>query len=133
MTGGRVVVLGPTGRNFAAGMSGGIAYVFDEQGDFASRCNREMVRLTRLEDEEEIEFVKDLIFKHVEYTGSGRATEILLRWDEALFSLVRVMPKDYQRVLEAQKQLRESGLNCEEVEMAAFELNSRDLARAEGK
>jgi len=133
MTGGRVVVLGSTERNFAAGMSGGIAYVFDGRGDFASRCNREMVQLTRLADEEEIEFVKDLIFKHAEYTGSERATEILLSWDEALFRFVRVMPNDYQRVLDAQKQMRETGLNYEEAEMAAFELNSRDLARVGGK
>jgi len=133
MTAGRVVVLGSTGRNFGAGMSGGIAYVFDDQGDFASRCNREMVQLTRLADAEEIELVKDLIFKHVEYTGSGRASEILLSWDEALFRFVRVMPNDYQRVLDAQKQIKETGLNYEEAEMAAFELNSHDLARVGGK
>ena len=133
MTGGRVVVLGSTGRNFAAGMSGGIAYMFDDRGDFASRCNKEMVRLTRLEDAEEIELVKDLIFKHAEYTGSGRATEILLSWDDALLSFVRVMPNDYQRVLDAQKQMRQRGLTFEEAEMAAFELNSHDLARVGGK
>ncbi len=133
MTGGRVVVLGSTGRNFAAGMSGGIAYVFDEQGDFASRCNREMVHLTRLEETEEMDLVKDMIFRHAEYTGSGKATKILLTWDEALSRFVRVMPNDYQRVLDAQKQVRETGLNYEEAEMAAFELNSHDVARVGGK
>ncbi len=132
MTGGRVVVLGPTGRNFAAGMSGGIAYVFDERIEFARRCNSEMVQLTALEDAEEIETVKDMIFRHAEHTGSGRATEILLRWDESLPKWVRVIPNDYARVLETQKQMRREGLTREAAEMAAFELNSHDLARATG-
>ena len=132
MTGGRVVVLGPTGRNFAAGMSGGIAYVFDEQLEFAGRCNVEMVQLTSLEDPEEIECVKEMIFKHAEHTGSGRATEILLRWDACLPKWVRVMPNDYSRVLETQKQMRRDGLTREDAEMAAFEVNSHDLARAAG-
>ena len=102
MTGGRVVVLGPTGRNFAAGMSGGIAYVLDEQGCFAEQCNREMVALTPLENAEEIEAVKDMVFRHAEYTGSRRAAEVLLQWDEVLPKFVRVIPNDYARVLEAQ-------------------------------
>ena len=75
MTGGRVVVLGPTGRNFAAGMSGGIAYVLDEDDDFAARCNKEMVLLYRLRYPEEIEFVKDLIFRHAQLTSSARAQQ----------------------------------------------------------
>jgi glutamate synthase domain-containing protein 2/glutamate synthase domain-containing protein 1/glutamate synthase domain-containing protein 3 len=130
MTGGRVIVLGSTGRNFAAGMSGGIAYVMDERGDFASRCNREMVKLTSLRDAEETEFVKHQIFRHAEYTGSVRATEILLSWEEFASKFVVVLPNDYQRVLEAQKQMIETGLNAEEAEMAAFETNARVLAQA---
>ena len=133
MTGGRVVVLGPTGRNFAAGMSGGIAYVLDERGEFTRLCNKEMVQLTILEDTEEIEAVKGLIFRHAEHTGSLRATEILVQWDEALPKLVRVIPNDYRRVLEAQKQMRHEGMTREDAEMAAFELNSHDLARVGGK
>jgi glutamate synthase (ferredoxin) len=133
MTGGRVVVLGATGRNFAAGMSGGIAYVFDEKGDFESHCNKEMVQLTQLRDASEIELVKSLIFRHAEYTGSGRATAILLSWEESAYKFVRVMPYDYLRVLDAQEQMREAGLNAEEAEMAAFESNSHALARAAGK
>src|SRR6266496_1604706 len=133
MTGGRVVVLGTTGRNFAAGMSGGIAYVFDEHCDFWRRCNQEMVQLTELADEEEIEAVKDMIFRHAEYTGSGRATEVLLSWNEWLPRFVRVIPNDYRRVLEAQKQMKGDGRTYEEAEMAAFELNSHDLARVGGK
>jgi glutamate synthase (ferredoxin) len=133
MTGGRVVVLGATGRNFAAGMSGGIAYVFDERADFWRRCNQEMVQLAALADEEEIEAVKDMIFRHAEYTGSVRATDVLLLWDEWLPRFVRVIPNDYHRVLAAQKQMKRDGMTYEEAEMAAFELNSHDLARVGGK
>ena len=133
MTGGRVVVLGQTGRNFAAGMSGGIAYVLDERGDFERRCNREMVQLTSVEDAQEAEAIKSMVFRHAEYTGSSRATEVLLQWDEWLPKFVRVIPHDYKRVLDAQKLVRESGMTDEGAEMAAFELNSRALARAAGK
>ncbi len=133
MTGGRVVVLGPTGRNFAAGMSGGIAYVVDEDGDFSRRCNKEMVALTCLDDEEEIEAVKDMIFRHAEYTGSGRATELLLAWDECLTKFVRVIPHDYRRVLETKKQIGLGGMTGERAAMAAFESNARNPARVGGK
>src|SRR3989442_3965301 len=133
MTGGRVVVLGQTGRNFAAGMSGGIAYVLDEKGDFGSRCNKAMVQLTGVEDVDEVDSIKNMIFRHAEYTGSSRATEVLLSWEEWLPKFVRVIPHDYKRVLEAQKQMRESGMTHEGAEMAAFDLNSHSLARAAGQ
>jgi glutamate synthase (ferredoxin) len=133
MTGGRVVVLGQTGRNFAAGMSGGIAYVLDEKGDFAKRCNRGMVQLTSWEDSNEMESIKNMIFAHAEYTSSSRATEILLQWDEWLPKFVRVIPHDYKRVLEAQRQMKESGMTHDGAELAAFELNSRAIARAAGQ
>jgi glutamate synthase (NADPH/NADH) large chain len=133
MTGGRVVVLGTTGRNFAAGMSGGLAYVLDEQGDFSRRCNTEMVELTGLDDEDEIETVKDMIFRHVEATGSVRATEILVSWNEWLPKFVRVIPNDYRRVLDAQSRGRRAGMTYEEAVMAAFESNSHDLARVGGR
>src|SRR5262249_32549345 len=81
MTGGRVVVLGPTGKNFAAGMSGGIAYVLDEHGGFERRCNLEMVKLFRLEDAQEIDEVRTMIQKHAEYTKSDRAWNVLSMWD----------------------------------------------------
>ena len=98
MTGGRVVVLGQVGRNFAAGMSGGVAYLLDENA--GRLCNLEMVSLTALEDQVEIEFVKDIIFRHAEQTGSRRATEILLAWDQFIGKIVRVLPNDYARALE---------------------------------
>ncbi|MCU1265460.1 MAG: Glutamate synthase (ferredoxin) [Acidobacteria bacterium] len=133
MTGGRVVVLGATGRNFAAGMSGGVAYVLDQDGDFLRRCNREMVQLMKMSDEDEIEAVKDMIFRHAEYTNSVRAAEVLFGWDDWLPKFVRVIPNDYGRVLEAQKQGRNEGISQEDATMAAFELNAHDLARAAGK
>jgi glutamate synthase domain-containing protein 2/glutamate synthase domain-containing protein 1/glutamate synthase domain-containing protein 3 len=101
MTGGIVVVLGRTGRNFAAGMSGGIAYVLDEQGDFAEhRCNKEMVGLETLEDAEEIAHVRLLVENHLRYTGSAVAQRVLDRWTSLLPKFVKVMPTDYKKALE---------------------------------
>jgi glutamate synthase (ferredoxin) len=132
MTGGRVVVLGKTGRNFAAGMSGGIAYVIDWQGDFQRRCNQQMVGLERLEEAEEIEEVKDMIQRHANYTNSDLARRVLSQWDEIAPKFVKVMPKDYKRMLEAFKQVEEAGLSGEEAVMTAFEMNKNDAARVSG-
>jgi glutamate synthase (ferredoxin) len=132
MTGGHVVVIGPTGRNFAAGMSGGVAYVLDEAGDFPRRCNQQMVGLEKLEDREEIEYVRNLIQRHAEYTRSQRALRLLVLWEEYVGKFVKVMPKDYKRVLQAMKLVTESGLTGDEAWMAAFEANVRDLARIGG-
>jgi glutamate synthase (NADPH/NADH) large chain len=133
MTGGRVVVLGATGRNFGAGMSGGIAYILDEDRLFERRCNKEMVSIAPLEDAEEVEAVLVMIRKHAQSTGSKRAQDILVRWTEMRPLFSRVVPNDYGRVLEAQRQMRQKGLSIEEAEMAAFELNTKDAARAYGK
>lgn len=133
MTGGRVVVLGTTGRNFAAGMSGGIAYVIDEVGDFPRHCNLEMARLFPLTEPEEIDEVRGMIRRHAEYTRSDRAWRVLALWDEMLPHFVKIYPNDYRRVIETQKRFKESGLSDEEAIMAAFEENSHDLARAGGK
>jgi len=134
MTGGRVVILGPTGRNFAAGMSGGVAYVLDDEArSFARRCNKEMVSLGKLEDAAEIKQVHDLVSRHAQLTGSKRAQEILASWNQLVPSFVRVMPNDYRRVLDAQAKMRAAGLSQEEAEMAAFEQNSKDAARLGGK
>ena len=133
MTGGKVVVLSRTGRNFAAGMSGGIAYVLDPDGDFVTRCNREMVDLEDLEDQDELQIVRDMVSRHVQYTGSKRAAEIFLSWEEWAPKFVRVIPKDYKRVLEAQKRMRDAGMRVEEAEMAAFDVNSNDAARLGGR
>jgi glutamate synthase domain-containing protein 2/glutamate synthase domain-containing protein 3 len=104
MTRGRVVVLGRTGRNFAAGMSGGIAYVIDETGDFAQRCNLEMVDLEPFADEAEEMDVRALIERHAELTGSRRALDILADWATYREKFQKVMPLEYRRVLTEQKQ-----------------------------
>jgi glutamate synthase (ferredoxin) len=98
MTGGRVVVIGRTGRNFAAGMSGGIAYVYDPDGDFHIRCNKDMVDLEAL-DEEDMDFVRGLIERHREYTGSTVAEAILVQWPDIAGKFVKVFPKDFKRAL----------------------------------
>jgi glutamate synthase (ferredoxin) len=132
MTGGRVVVLGSTGRNFAAGMSGGVAYVLDVVGDFSKRCNMAMVGLEKLTDPEEIREVRAMIQRHVDYTNSERARNILKLWEEMVPKFVKVMPKDYKRVLEATKRVTAAGLSGDEAIMAAFEQNAHDLARVGG-
>ena len=103
MTGGRVAVLGPTGRNFAAGMSGGVAYVWDPNDQFLANCNLGMVALEKVVDDEDIEELRGLITKHGEWTESPVAADVLARWDECLPQFVKVMPTDYKRVLEARK------------------------------
>ncbi|MGC3997720.1 MAG: glutamate synthase large subunit [Anaeromyxobacter sp.] len=132
MTGGRVVVLGPTGRNFAAGMSGGVAYVLDGDGKFAGHCNKEMVSLSRIEDPAEAAAVRALIEKHAALTESQHARRLLDQWTSVVPRLVRVMPNDYRRVLEAQARMRDKGMTQEQAELAAFEENTRDMARVGG-
>ena len=105
MTGGRVVVIGSTGRNFAAGMSGGIAYVLNDDGSFERRCNPGMVDLEPLADDD-AELVEHLLTRHVELTGSTVAGGLLAAWDAARRRFVRVMPRDYKRVLQAEARAR---------------------------
>ncbi|PSB19989.1 glutamate synthase large subunit [Phormidesmis priestleyi ULC007] len=132
MTGGKVVILGKTGRNFAAGMSGGVAYVLDEQGDFATRCNPQMVGLETLEDAEEIADLRQMIQQHADYTQSQKAAKVLDRWEEMLPKFVKVMPKDYKRVLQAISAAIAAGLSGDDALTAAFEENARDVARIGG-
>jgi len=132
MTGGKVIILGRTGRNFAAGMSGGIAYILDRSGEFARLCNREMVDLETLEDPEEIREVQGLIQNHVQYTGSTVGQTVLDNWEETLPQFVRVMPRDYKRVLQHIQKAIEAGLSGDEALSAAFEENARDIARIGG-
>ena len=127
MTGGSVIVLGRTGRNFAAGMSGGIAYVYDQDGDFPTKLNTEMVRLLPLRecDDEEIMAVKARIKTHVALTGSVKGKRILDSWGDALSKFQKVMPTDYERVLIALKKAREDGLEGDDAIQAAFEANTK--------
>ena len=110
MTGGRAVVLGRTGRNFGAGMSGGIAYVLDRDGEFPSLVNPEMVRVESVDDDDAA-LLLDAVSRHQQYTGSTVAAELLGRWDEALTQFVKVMPVDYQRVLLILRESKEQGLS----------------------
>jgi glutamate synthase domain-containing protein 3 len=116
MTGGRVVVIGKTGRNFAAGMSGGVAYVLDESGEggaagggFERVCNKEMVQLFPLSDPKEIAEIRRLLERHVEYTASPRAQALLDDWDTTVSRFIRVVPNDYRRVIEAQAECARRG------------------------
>ena len=99
MTGGQVVVLGPAGRNFAAGMSGGLAYVLDEAGDFATRCNPDMVDLFPLQDATDVEALREAIERHVAFTGSDHGRRVLANFDDLLPRFVKVFPRAFQRVL----------------------------------
>jgi glutamate synthase (ferredoxin) len=117
MTGGRVIVLGKTGRNFAAGMSGGIAYVLDAEGRFQRRCNREMVDLEALDAADDLELVLSLIRMHVEFTGSTLGGRVLRDWDEIMPKFVKVMPRDYKRVLTAQARAAAVGREASFMEL----------------
>lgn len=134
MTGGQVIVLGETGRNFAAGMSGGIAYVYDIDGLFETRLNREMVNLYRVIEttDSDIANLKAEIEKHVALTGSARGKAILDNWDAELPKFFKVFPRDYERMLECFRKVEEQGLSGDEAAMAAFEENMRDLSRVGG-
>ncbi|MGC9343689.1 MAG: glutamate synthase subunit alpha, partial [Bacteroidales bacterium] len=103
MTGGRTVVLGKTGRNFAAGMSGGIAYVLNIDGDFDYYCNMGMVELSLVEDRNDIKELKALITRHFEYTNSPLAERILGDWENYVEQFIKVIPYEYKKVLEEEK------------------------------
>jgi len=115
MTGGRVIILGKTGVNFAAGMSGGIAYVLDENQLFDTLCNLEMVDLEPVVEKEDVNFLRTHIERHVKFTGSDYASEILKSWDEMLPKFVKVMPMDYKKAL--QKLKEQQMKNSESAEM----------------
>jgi glutamate synthase (NADPH/NADH) large chain len=117
MTGGRVVVLGRTGRNFAAGMSGGVAYVLDAAGTFARRCNTEMVDLEPLAEIEDLELVLSLVRRHVELTGSSLGERVLADWDRLVGQFVKIMPRDYKRVLHAQARAAAVGRDASFMEL----------------
>jgi glutamate synthase domain-containing protein 3 len=132
MTGGRVVVLGSTGRNFAAGMSGGVAYVLDDKGGFSANINKSMVHVETLDDPAEVAELRALIEKHRTYTKSDRAQQVLDAWDKMLPKFVKIIPKDYKRMLAGIKRAEEQGLTGDDAIMVAFEENSRDASRVGG-
>ncbi|WP_234816836.1 MULTISPECIES: glutamate synthase large subunit [Mycolicibacterium] len=121
MTGGKVVILGPTGRNFAAGMSGGIAYVYNVSGTLSENLNTEMVELEELEgtDSEDAVWLRNFIAAHVDATDSTVGQRVLSDWDNELKHFVKVMPRDYKRVLTAIAEAKRAGDNVDEAIMAA--------------
>src|SRR6185437_3623184 len=108
MTGGRIVVIGKTGRNFGAGMSGGVAFVLDEDGTFAERCNLQMVVLETLDEPEDLDLVRGLLDRHRRYTQSAVADRILTDWRANASKFVKVMPLEYRRVLLERRMASES-------------------------
>jgi glutamate synthase (ferredoxin) len=113
-------------------MSGGVAYVLDESGDFPVRCNLQMVQLEKLDEPGEIEEIRQMIHRHSQYTRSQRAFKILALWEQMLPKFVKVMPKDYKRALQSLRKAKEAGLDGDQAVMAAFEANARDVARVGG-
>jgi glutamate synthase (NADPH/NADH) large chain len=118
MTGGRVVVLGPTGRNFGAGMSGGMAFVWDPRGTFGANLNGEMVDLEDC-NEDEAAWLLEILGRHGSETGSDVAKRILISWPRAVSQFVKVMPRDYKRVLAAVRKAEAAGAPVEDAIMAA--------------
>jgi glutamate synthase (ferredoxin) len=132
MTGGTVIILGKTGRNFAAGMSGGIAYVYDADGTFAENCNHDMVGLYSVDDPLELAELHSMIERHVVYTGSELGRAILDDSDLLRQRFVKVISHDYQRVLDAMAEIKAAGITGDEAVMASFEKNVHDPARVSG-
>jgi glutamate synthase (ferredoxin) len=131
MTGGRVAVLGKTGRNFAAGMSGGIAYVYDEDGSFRTKCNMEMVQLTYVSGEN-AEELQQMVADHEKNTGSKKAAKLLKNWEKSLAKFICVLPHDYKRMMQAINRAYSEGYTGDKALMIAFEANNRDLSRLSG-
>ena len=132
MTGGQVIILGETGINFGAGMSGGIAYIYDDKKTFEERLNKSMADLTSdLTDEEKSE-LKYRLEKHLEYTGSERAKSILDKFDANLKNFVKVVPRDYKRMLDMIAEGKGKGMGQEDAEMYAFTKNINDASRLSG-
>lgn len=126
MTGGRVVVLGKTGKNFAAGMSGGIAYVLDEDNDLYTRINKEMVFSEEVTNKYDVMELKDMIKEHVAFTNSEKGKEVLDNFSEYLPKFKKVIPYDYNRMLMAIVQMEEKGLSSEQAQIEAFYANTKN-------
>lgn len=125
MTGGCVVVLGRTGKNFAAGMSGGVAYVLDEDNDLYKRLNKEMVSSYEITSKYDVQELKEMIREHVAMTGSAKGREVLEHFGEYLPKFKKIIPHDYERVLKTIVQMEEKGLSAEQAQIEAFYANTR--------
>ena len=128
MTGGLAVILGSTGQNFAAGMSGGVAYVYDAKGDFANKVNMEMVDLYRVGQTRGDEVLKEMVENHAAYTDSEKAKALLADWDNAVDKFVKVYPREFHEIKEIEYHLAQTGLTGSELEMETFEKAMRTPA-----
>ncbi|CAN7520855.1 glutamate synthase large subunit [Peribacillus frigoritolerans] len=125
MTGGRVVILGDVGKNFAAGMSGGIAYVLaDDAEEFKALCNGEMIEFETLDDMDDANEVKEMLYSHLHYTESAKASYVLENWEDFAKKFVKVIPKDYKRMIKSINEQKRAGLTDEEAIMSAFQANA---------
>ena len=125
MTGGRVAVIGKTGKNFAAGMSGGVAYVLDEDRDLYTKLNKSMVLIQEVTDKYDVLELKGMIEDHVAYTNSEKGKEILTNFGEYLPKFKKIIPRDYQRMLMTIVQMEEKGLSSEQAQIEAFYANQQ--------
>ncbi|MDO4964059.1 MAG: glutamate synthase subunit alpha, partial [Streptococcus gallolyticus] len=122
MTGGVAVILGTTGRNFAAGMSGGVAYVYDVDGDFAEKVNQEMVDLYKVGETRGDDVLVDMIQKHYEYTGSAKAKRLLDNWAQEVDKFIKVYPTEFHEINNIEYALANTGLEGDELELRTFEI-----------
>ena len=121
MTGGIAVILGSVGKNFGAGMSGGLAYIYDPDQTFKKNCNLEMVDLFAVDSKED-KVLYDLVKKHAKYTDSLKAQKLLQNWDEELKNFVKVYPKEYHKVNDALETCKKQGVPAEQLAQKAFDL-----------
>ncbi len=126
MTGGRVAILGPTGKNFAAGMSGGIAYVLDENHDLYTRLNKEQVVIDTISEAHDIQELREMIEEHVATTGSPKGKAILAAFLSYVPYFKKIMPRDYDRMLRSIAGLQERGMSREQAEIEAFYANTKE-------
>ena len=125
MTGGRVVILGKTGKNFAAGMSGGIAYVLDEDSHLYMNMNKELVTVSGVTEKYDVAELKDIIKEHVKLTGSQKGQQILDNFEEYLPKFKKVLPNDYAKMMQTMALMEEKGMSPEQAKIEAFYINTR--------
>ena len=125
MTGGRVVVLGKTGKNFAAGMSGGVAYVLDEDRDLYKKLNKALVSLEEVTEKYDVLELKQLIEEHVEHTGSVKGKQVLANFNAYLPKFKKILPHDYARMRQTILTMEEKGMSSEQAQIEAFYANTR--------
>ena len=115
-----MVVLGPAGKNFAAGMSGGVAYVLDEKNHLYRNLNKEMVLMEKVENKHDKEELKEMLEQHAKHTGSSKAKEVLENFEDYLPKFKKIIPEDYKRLMQISSQFEEQGMSKEEAQIEAF-------------